>query len=85
MTTIKYGEEICQTASRANAPSSRITARTTIGVGLRDTITPPSTVFAAYNAIGAEKEIVVFPYSGHALPTSHTEWQLAEVASVLGD
>ena len=63
----------------------RITARTTIGVGLRDTITPPSTVFAAYNAIGAEKEIVVFPYSGHALPTSHTEWQLAEVASVLGD
>ena len=56
-----------------------------IGVGLRDTITPPSTVFAAYNAIGAEKEIVVFPYSGHALPTSHAEWQLGDVASVLGD
>jgi cephalosporin-C deacetylase len=63
----------------------RITARTAIGVGLRDTITPPSTVFAAYNAIGAEKEIVVFPYSGHDLPTSHAEWQLADVARVLGD
>jgi cephalosporin-C deacetylase len=63
----------------------RITARTVIGVGLRDTITPPSTVFAAYNAIEAEKEIVVFPYSGHALPTSHVEWQLANIASVFGD
>jgi cephalosporin-C deacetylase len=61
----------------------RITARTVIGVGLRDTITPPSTVFATYNAIEAEKEIVVFPYSGHALPTSHAEWQLADVASEL--
>jgi cephalosporin-C deacetylase len=61
----------------------RITARTVIGVGLRDTITPPSTVFATYNAIEAEKEIVVFPYSGHALPTSHAEWQLADVAGEL--
>jgi cephalosporin-C deacetylase len=58
----------------------RITARTAIGVGLRDAITPPSTVFAAYNAIQAEKEIVVFPYSGHQLPTRHTEWQLADFA-----
>ncbi len=31
--------------------ASRITARTVVSVGLRDTITPPSTVFAAYNAI----------------------------------
>ncbi|HEV8459266.1 MAG TPA: acetylxylan esterase [Gaiellaceae bacterium] len=62
--------------------ASRITARTAIGVGLRDTITPPSTVFAAYNAIEAEKEILVFPYSGHTLPTSHAEWQLADVASM---
>jgi cephalosporin-C deacetylase len=60
--------------------ASRITARTAIGVGLRDTITPPSTVFAAYNAIEAEKEIVVFPYSGHALPTTHVEWQLADLS-----
>ena len=63
----------------------RITARTAIGVGLRDAITPPSTVFATYNAIEADKEIVVFPYSGHVLPTSHAEWQLADVARVLGD
>jgi cephalosporin-C deacetylase len=64
--------------------ASRITARTAVGVGLRDTTTPPSTVFAAYNAIGAEKEIAVFPYSGHALPTAHVEWQLADVARSVG-
>jgi cephalosporin-C deacetylase len=60
--------------------ASRITATTTVAVGLRDTITPPSTVFAAYNAIEAPKEIVVLPYSGHALPTSHAERQLADLA-----
>jgi cephalosporin-C deacetylase len=64
--------------------ASRIKARAVIGVGLRDTITPPSTVFAAYNAIEAEKEIAVFPYSGHALPTTHVEWQLADVSRRAG-
>jgi cephalosporin-C deacetylase len=58
----------------------RITTRTVIGVGLRDTTTPPSTVFAAFNAIEAPKEIVVYPYSGHWLPTVHAEHQLADFA-----
>jgi cephalosporin-C deacetylase len=62
----------------------RITARTLIAVGLRDPITPPSTVFAAYNAIEAEKEIVVLPYSGHEPPTRHTEYQLAQFAGEFG-
>jgi cephalosporin-C deacetylase len=62
----------------------RITARTMVAVGLRDTITPPSTVFAAYNAVAAPKEIVVLPYSGHDLPTSHDERQLADFARELG-
>lgn len=58
----------------------RITTRTVIGVGLRDTTTPPSTVFAAFNAIEAPKEIVVYPYSGHWLPTGHAEHQLSDFA-----
>jgi cephalosporin-C deacetylase len=53
-------------------------------VGLRDTITPPSTVFAAYNAITAPKEIAVFPYSGHDVPTAHAERQLSAFAQELG-
>jgi cephalosporin-C deacetylase len=62
----------------------RIAARTLISVGLRDPITPPSTVFAAYNAIAAPKDIVVLPYSGHTPPTSHVERQLAEFAREFG-
>ncbi|MBA3843205.1 MAG: acetylxylan esterase [Actinobacteria bacterium] len=39
-----------------NAPlARRIEAPTLISIGLRDTITPPSTVFAAYNAIDAPR------------------------------
>jgi cephalosporin-C deacetylase len=56
----------------------RITARTSMSVGLMDTVCPPSSVFAAYNAIGSPKEIIVYPYCGHELPGHHLERQLAE-------
>jgi cephalosporin-C deacetylase len=58
----------------------RVEAKTLVSVGLRDPITPPSTIFAAYNALTAPKEIVVLPYSGHEPPTSHVEYQLSEFA-----
>jgi cephalosporin-C deacetylase len=64
--------------------ATRIRARTLVSVGLRDTITPPSTVFAAYNAITAPKEIAVFPYSGHQPPTQLAQRQLADFAATLG-
>ncbi len=56
----------------------RIEAPTLVSVGLRDTICPPSTVFAAYNAIVAAKEIAVHPYSEHDVPTRHLERQLRD-------
>ena len=68
---------------RQRRPRTAITATNARSVGLRDTITPPSTVFAAFNAIEAPKEIVVFPYSGHSLPTGHIERQLTDVAQRL--
>ncbi|MGT2461391.1 acetylxylan esterase [Sinomonas atrocyanea] len=34
-------------------------------VALMDLITPPSTVFAAFNAYAGEKEMKVWPYNGH--------------------
>ena len=64
--------------------ATRIRAHTLVAVGLRDTITPPSTVFAAYNAIPGSKEIAVYPYSGHELPTSHAERQLGDIAARFG-
>lgn len=37
---------------------------------------PPSTVFAAYNAMNAEKEIAVHPFGVHDLAHVHLELQL---------
>lgn len=43
----------------------RIRAKTLMFVGLMDTICPPSTQFAAYNKITAEKDYVIYPDFGH--------------------
>jgi cephalosporin-C deacetylase len=43
----------------------RVTARTLCSVGLMDMVCPPSTVFAAYNAIAAEKEMRVYRFNEH--------------------
>ena len=48
-------------AARASVPAL-------FSVGLEDRITPPSTVFAAYNAYGGPKDIRVWPFSGHEAP-----------------
>lgn len=51
-----------------------ITAPTMITTGLMDTICPPSTVFAAYHAISAPKEIFVSYFGDHqTFPTVHEE------------
>jgi cephalosporin-C deacetylase len=43
----------------------RIRAQTLMSIGLIDTITPPSTCFAAFNKIMAPKEVVIYPDFGH--------------------
>lgn len=43
----------------------RITANILMGVGLMDTICPPSTQFAAYNKITSEKALSLYPDFGH--------------------
>ena len=64
--------------------ATRIRARTLVSVGLRDTVTPPSTIFAAFNAITAPKDIDVLPFSGHEVPASVVERQLADFGDALG-
>ena len=54
----------------------RITADCLVSVGLMDDVCPPSTVFAAYNAITSAKEIAVFQFGVHAVPPAHLENQL---------
>ena len=43
----------------------RIRAEILIAVGLRDTICPPSTQFAAYNKIPSAKSMILYPDFGH--------------------
>ncbi len=43
----------------------RIRAEVLMGVGLMDTICPPSTQFAAYNKIGSAKRMLLYPDFGH--------------------
>jgi cephalosporin-C deacetylase len=43
----------------------RATAPALFSVGLMDEVCPPSTVYAAYNAYGGDKEIVEYPYNEH--------------------
>ncbi|MBB6670786.1 alpha/beta fold hydrolase [Cohnella nanjingensis] len=50
----------------------RISAEVLLGVGLMDTVCPPSTQFAAYNKITAPKRTVVYPDFAHErLPDMH--------------
>ena len=56
--------------------ASRITAETSVVVGLMDQVCPPSTVFAAYNAITAPKRIEVNPFGVHAASRQHDERKL---------
>ncbi|MBP2706879.1 acetylxylan esterase [Microbispora sp. RL4-1S] len=55
----------------------RAVAPALFSVGLVDDITPPSTVFAAYNHYAADKSIEVYPFSGHEAGS-----QLHEVAKL---
>jgi cephalosporin-C deacetylase len=51
----------------------RIKAKTLMGVGLMDTICPPSTQFAAYNKITAEKDLAIYPDFGHEGLPGHAD------------
>lgn len=43
----------------------RIRAQVLCSTALMDTVCPPSTVYAAYNAIQSDKQMAVYPYNGH--------------------
>lgn len=43
----------------------RIRAKVLMATGLRDTVCPPSTQFAAYNKIPSEKNVIFYPEYGH--------------------
>jgi cephalosporin-C deacetylase len=50
-----------------------ITCRTIISNSLWDDICPPSTIFAAYNHMTADKKMDIYPFHKHELPYEHSE------------
>ncbi len=61
-----------------------IRCKTVVSNSLWDDICPPSTIFAVYNHITAEKKIEIYPYHKHELPYEHREVQLQVLAETLG-
>ncbi len=55
--TLSY-VDVVNHAKRARSPAL-------FSVGLADDITPPSTVFAAYNNYAGDKDIMVYEFNGH--------------------
>ncbi len=51
----------------------RIKAQVMLAVGLRDTVCPPSTQFAAYNKITSPKSTVLYPDFGHENLPGHSD------------
>lgn len=51
----------------------RIRCKTIVANSLWDDICPPSSVFAAYNHIAAEKQMAIYPFHKHEVPYEHEE------------
>ena len=70
--------DVVNHAKRAQAPAL-------FSVGLADDITPPSTVFAAFNHYAGPKDIAVYEFNGHeGGGTRHLRAQLDFLAAALG-
>jgi cephalosporin-C deacetylase len=53
--------------------ASRIRADVLWGIGLMDTICPPSSQFAAYNKINSKKSMAIYPDYGHEMLTGFSD------------
>lgn len=60
-----------------------IRCRTVVSNCLWDDVCPPSTIFAAYNHITAEKRMDVYPFHKHEVPYEHGEIRLRTIVEML--
>ncbi|TFE28154.1 acetylxylan esterase [Cohnella luojiensis] len=51
-----------------------------VTVGLKDPVTMPETIYAAYNRVESEKTIVPYPFSGHVVTGDHNRKALEFIA-----
>jgi cephalosporin-C deacetylase len=62
----------------------RIKCKTVISNCLWDDICPPSTIFAAYNHITAEKRMEIYPFHKHEIPYEHAELRFRLLGEAFG-
>ncbi len=60
-----------------------ITCRTIVSNGLWDEICPPSSIYAVYNHITAEKQMEVYPFHKHEFPHEHHEMKYRLITEIL--
>lgn len=76
---MKKEEQIFETLSYFDGMNlaTKVKCPVLMGVGLRDDICPPSTIFAAYNHLDCEKQMKIYPYFGHEHMPFYTEEMIA--------
>ena len=62
-----------------------IKCRTVVSNCLWDDVCPPSTIFAVYNHIVAEKQMEIYPFHKHEIPYDHNEVKFRLLANFLGN
>jgi cephalosporin-C deacetylase len=60
-----------------------ISCRTIVSNGLWDDICPPSSIYAVYNHITAEKQMEVYPFHKHETPYEHHELKFRLITEIL--
>ncbi len=72
---MRTGREVFNTLSYFDGMNlaPRIKCPVFMGITLMDRICPPSTMFAAYNHMGGEKELRIYHYHGHEALPFHEE------------
>jgi cephalosporin-C deacetylase len=60
-------EAVCRTLSYFDNlnHASRITCPVLVSCGLKDAVSPPDCIYAAYNRIQAPKEMAAYPFAEH--------------------
>jgi cephalosporin-C deacetylase len=80
----REGETVLRTLSYFDGVNfaARATAPALLSLGLRDRVSPPSTIFAAYNHYAGPSELRVWPFNGHE--GGETDQHLESIAFLAG-
>jgi cephalosporin-C deacetylase len=62
----------------------RIKCPMAVGIAMEDEVCPPGTSYAAYRLLGGERELRLFPESGHGNAHEYPAWEAAWLQQRIG-